>query len=129
MNIFKWWFCSPRYSPIGQSITSFTTGLLFSPWSSGIFYLLITVFIYEFFYYAFTKGEAPYYILYDRCAIICAAFLGYICGRSLAQKEIMYVKIPKFKPDFQDCYDSFKRNCYQSNLETSELLEEIDEEI
>lgn len=72
------------------------TGILFSPWSSGLFWLAIITIIYEILYYIFTNGDPRYYILFVRTAAICSSILGYICGRMLCNLEITHCQIPSF---------------------------------
>lgn len=86
----KWWFCCDYYTAMAQAIVSFTIGVLFSPWSSGIFWLSIYIIINEILTYAFTKGDPRYFNSFVRCAVVCSSLLGYICGRTLAQKEIIF---------------------------------------
>lgn len=87
-------FCNDKNTPMMQVITSFTFGVLLSPWSSGLFFLVVFIIIYEIFYYVFTKGDARYYDSFTRCGVICSSILGYIVGRTLSGDEILIPCVP-----------------------------------
>lgn len=87
-------FCNDKNTPMFQVITSFTFGVILSPWSSGLFFLTIFIILYEIFFYIFTHGDQRYYDSFTRCGVICASLLGFIVGRTLSGDEILVPGIP-----------------------------------
>lgn len=83
------WFCNANYTPMAQVIVALSWGILLSPWSSGLFFLIIFIILYELFYYIFTKGDPLYYNLFVRTGVIFASIFGYILGRTLSCDEIL----------------------------------------
>lgn len=95
------WFCNEKYTPMAQVIVSLVWGILLSPWSSGLFFLIVFIIIYEIMYYLFTRGDPKYYDVFVRTAVICAAVLGYILGRTLSGDDILHEGIPDI-PSFNN---------------------------
>jgi 4-hydroxybenzoate polyprenyltransferase len=83
------WFCNDNYTAMAQVIVALTLGILLSPWSSGLFFLIIFIILYELFYYIFTKGNPRYYNVFVRTGVIFASIFGYILGRTLSGDEIL----------------------------------------
>ena len=82
-------FCNPCNTPMSQFMFAIFWGILFSPWSSGLFYLFAFGIFYELAYYIFTKGDPCYYNVFVRTAVNCAAVFGYIIGRTLTGDDIL----------------------------------------
>lgn len=90
----QWWFCNQKYTPMAQIIVAFVWGVLLSPWSSGLFFLLLFIIVYEILYYVFTHGIPPYYNLFIRTGIIYSSIFGYILGRTLSGDTILEEGVP-----------------------------------
>lgn len=88
------YFCNPKNTPMCQVIFSFFIGLLLSPWSYGIFFVVISIIIYELLFYFFTKGNPLYFNSFVRTSVVCSYVLGYITGRTLSGDEILYGDAP-----------------------------------
>lgn len=88
------WFCNDKYTAMAQVIVAIVWGILLSPWSSGLFALVIFIIIYELMYYIFTHGDPKYYDLFTRTASIFASILGFIIGRTLSCDNILYEGVP-----------------------------------
>jgi len=87
-------FCNDKNTVMAQAIVSFAYGILLSPWSQGLFFLIISIIIYEILYYVFTHGNPRYYQVFTRCGVICAAIAGYIIGRTICNCDILYEGVP-----------------------------------
>ena len=81
-------FCNKNYTIFAQVVVSFAFGLLLSPWTSGLYFLIIYALIYEVFFYLFTKGESPYYSFEERVLVIFFYIFGYIFGRILCTRDV-----------------------------------------
>jgi hypothetical protein len=88
------WFCNDKYTPMAQIIVSTSWGILLSPFSSGLFFLLVFIIFYEILYYIFTKGDPKYYNSFVRVGVICGSIFGYIVGRTLSGDEILEEGVP-----------------------------------
>ena len=88
------WACNEKYTPLTQLVVAFVFGILLSPWSSGIFFLVVFIIIYEWLLYVFTHGNPQYWSSFTRCAVICGSVLGYIVGRTLSGDEILVPGVP-----------------------------------
>ena len=88
------WFCNINYSPMAQFIISIIWGILLSPWSSGLFFLVVFILVYEILYYVFTKGNPLYYNVFVRTSVIYGSIFGYILGRTVSGDQILYEGIP-----------------------------------
>lgn len=88
-NIFRWWFCNEKFTPMAQILVSLVWGVLLSPWSSGLFFLVIFIIIYEILYYIFTRGNPLYYNIFTRTGVIYCSIFGYILGRTLSGDNIL----------------------------------------
>jgi hypothetical protein len=95
MTFLNTWFQNEKYTQMAQVISSLTLGILFSPFSYGLFFLFVFMIFYEIAYYLFTKGEAPYYDLTTRASVINSYFLGYIIGRTAAGQPIFISGVPE----------------------------------
>lgn len=111
----EWWFCNPKCTPMAQVIMSLAWGVLLSPWSSGIFFLIAFIIVYELFYYIFTRGDPLYYNVFVRTGVICASIAGFIIGRTAAGDEVLIEGVPSM-PKFS----SEKNNIQQENLNNKE---------
>jgi hypothetical protein len=97
----EWWsllWYGPVNTPIAQLMTSFALGVLFSPFSSGLFYLTLYIAIYEFLYYVLSGGKihpagriADYdddlYYAFVRLGVVSASYSGYIIGMTLCDRD------------------------------------------
>lgn len=88
------WFCNEKYTPMAQVVVALVWGILLSPWSSGLFFLIVFIIIYEIMVYLFTRADPNYYDVFVRTTVICSTILGYILGRTLSGDEILYEGIP-----------------------------------
>lgn len=73
-----------EYPVLAQMIVGFAVGLMFSPWSTGIQFVLAFMIVYETLVYVITDGKEPYWNLADRAAIVACYLFGWIIGRYLA---------------------------------------------
>lgn len=69
-----------------QMIVSFIIGMLFAPWSYGIFFLLAFTVIYEILYYLYVDKST--YIAEVRAGISLASICGWVTGRTLYELDI-----------------------------------------
>ena len=74
---------------IFQAGTSFLVGMMFGPFSRGLFSLLIFTLFYEFIYYLLLGGNKYYWNLFERFGICCASFLGWIVSRTIFLDELL----------------------------------------
>lgn len=88
-KLLKYFFNNPNYTPMAQVFVSLIFGLLLSPWSYGLFFLIIFLIVYEFLYYLYS----PYHNLFVRTGVIMSCLLGFIIGRTLSQDEIILIGI------------------------------------
>jgi len=88
------YFQSEHATPMYQVIFAVTVGILLSPWSSGLFFLIVFTLIYEIVFYLFTFGKPEYWQLETRLAVIYGYFFGWIVGRSLCNQEILTAGVP-----------------------------------
>lgn len=93
-RILNRWFQNEKNTAMVQVLTSFCFGILLSPWSSGLFFLMIYIIIYEILYYIFTKGDPMFYSVFVRTGVIYASILGYIVGRTLSGCCVLYEGVP-----------------------------------
>lgn len=77
------WLRSFKYAPMSLIILSFASGVLFGPWSWGIFPLLLFIVAYEFLYYFLTWGNNEHWQVMMRCVVILATLLGWIISRTI----------------------------------------------
>lgn len=99
-NCIHSWFCNDKYTPMAQVVIAFAYGVLLSPWSSGLFILIMTIIIYEILLYIFTHGDPRYFNLFVRTGVICASICGYLIGRTASGDEILYEGVP----EIPDCW-------------------------
>ena len=83
------WFCNPKYTPMAQVIVAIVWGIILSPWSQGLIFLVASVIAYEVAFYLFTRNHPQCYNNFTRTGVICASILGYIVGRTLSVDEIL----------------------------------------
>ena len=88
------WFQNEKNTAMVQVISSFCFGILLSPWSSGLFFLVIYTILYEIIYYIFTKGDPFYYSVFVRTGVICSSILGFIVGRTLSGCQVLNAGVP-----------------------------------
>lgn len=88
------WFCNEKYTGMAQVIVSIVWGILLSPWSSGLFALVVFIIIYEMMYYIFTHGDEKYYDIFIRTSCIFASIFGFLLGRTLSCDNILYEGVP-----------------------------------
>lgn len=66
---------------VAQIISAFGFGIILSPWSMGIFFLIGWTIVYEIFIGFFLKFKSPYWYLPARIAVVLYSFMGWILGR------------------------------------------------
>lgn len=91
------WLCSKDNTRMAQVIISLSLGILMSPISNGLFYLLLFIIIYEIVLwivcpYDRTNGS-PWELL-TRAAVIMASILGFIIGRLVCNLNILHTGTP-----------------------------------
>jgi hypothetical protein len=101
-NFINRWFCNKNYTPMAQLIVSISFGILLSPWSSGLFFLVTFALIYEILFYIFTKGDPEYYDPFVRVTVNMGYLFGYIVGRTVAGDDILYEGVPCFPWEKKD---------------------------
>lgn len=84
-------------TPIAQIFVSFAMGVLFSPWSYGLFWLTIWLIVFEFGCYIMTGKmrddtrmvDYPdgLYYAWVRLGVLCAAYSGYIVGMVVVNRD------------------------------------------
>lgn len=94
--ILKEYFCNERYPIIIQLLVSFAFGVAFSPYSSGIFWLALSIIIYEIIYMVCSKCDSRYWYIGNRVSIIFAGFLGWIIGREFSGFNVTEEGTPNF---------------------------------
>lgn len=88
------YFQNKDATPMYQVFFSLTIGILLSPWSSGLFFLVIFSILYEIVYYLFTFGKPEYWQLQTRTAVLYGYFAGWIIGRTATGQEILTPGVP-----------------------------------
>ncbi len=68
--------------PTCQLIFSFVSGLIFSPWTQGLFYMLLFIVIYEIIYYIAVWGDLKKWDPYLRAGMIISYVMGWLVGRT-----------------------------------------------
>lgn len=87
-------------------IISFVFGILLSPFSWGIFYLLLSIVIFFLIDYVFCNGKFEYSYLEHRASVIFYSVLGFIIGRTIHRVTIMPTdELHKCKPIKDITYD------------------------
>ena len=81
--------CRTDMNPILQFGISFGIGVLFSPWSSGLFYLLVGILVYEIILALLLASYSYPYPAFTRAGVIASSLLGYLVGRELFQHDIL----------------------------------------
>lgn len=94
-TIISSFFNSLSYTPMAQLLLAVFWGILLSPFSRGIAYLLASIIIGEVLMYVFCGGKYPW-VAQVRAGVVCAAFFGFILGRSLGcdHECIMDINLP-----------------------------------
>ena len=77
-----------------QLFTSFFLGMLFSPFSKGFKWYILTMILYEVLYYLYTYEKG--YPLYKRILTVVISLIGFIIGRNIFFPKHDTLK---FKPD------------------------------
>lgn len=80
-------FCRVGAEPVLQYGVSFVLGVILSPWSTGIFYLLVGLLLYEIIIGILAASYSLPYPVSVRAGIIGASILGFIVGRELFQQD------------------------------------------
>lgn len=87
-------------------IFSFVFGILLSPFSWGIFYLVASIIIFFVIDYIFCEGKFEYNYLEHRASVIFYGILGFIIGRTIHDMSVMpTTKLHKCKPKKDLKYD------------------------
>jgi hypothetical protein len=84
------YYCDDRYTPLFQIITSFVCGLIISPWSFGLIFLIYLIIFQEILCYLFTRTNKIYYNIFVRTGVIYSYILGFIVGRTLSCDSILF---------------------------------------
>ena len=84
------YYCDNRYTPLFQIITSFVCGLIISPWSFGLIFLIYLIIFQEILCYLFTRTNKIYYNIFIRTGVIYSYILGFIIGRTLSCDCILF---------------------------------------
>lgn len=83
------YFCHAHNTLTSQMIISFVLGLIFSPFNSGLIYIILYIIFNEILVYIFSFGKySVFWDPFDRCGVICSVILGFIIGRTLCQMDI-----------------------------------------
>lgn len=90
MTIINKFFNNDNSTRMYQILFSLCYGILISPWSGGLVFLIFWTLIYELLIYIFTKGNPRYYNVFTRTGVIYSYFLGYIIGRTLLGDDILW---------------------------------------
>ena len=94
MSVLTWWFQNENYTKMAQVISSLVLGILFSPFSYGLFFLFVFLIFYEILYYIFTLGDPKYYDVETRVGVINGYILGYIIGKTATGQEVLNEGVP-----------------------------------
>jgi hypothetical protein len=82
-----WYFCNEDRTAMAQLVSAMVFGILLSPWSGGLFFLVAFIIVYELAYYVFAKGDPRYYDVETRPCVIAGSLFGYILGKTLMSTE------------------------------------------
>lgn len=93
-QIIEKYFCNPEATSIYQIIAAFFFGVILSPWSSGVIFLIVTAIIIETLLIYYTKMHRYYYNAEVRAACVMASIFGFILGRIVSNK----VLLPNYNP-------------------------------
>lgn len=92
----KTWVCNPHYTPMAQLLVSFSTGVLLSPWGSGLFFLLVSIIACEILVYFFSHSDASYWDNPTRSGVILATVFGWLVGRQVVGADVLKEGVPSF---------------------------------
>lgn len=98
-NLLCGFFCNPENTSMAQLIAAFAFGVILSPWSKGIFFLVFFAIIYEMLLLYYTKMSPRWYNGQVRAGCIMASFLGFFIGRYAAGDDLFPNASP-FDDDF-----------------------------
>lgn len=99
MNL-KEFISTESYTKEYQLIGSLCLGILFGPYSWGLFYLLLFIIIYELIIFILTKGNPKYWNHEVRAGIIMASIFGWLIGRELTLKDCSHRGVPQWLHNF-----------------------------
>lgn len=108
MDAITSFFCNENNTPMAQVLISLALGILVSPWSSGLFFLLIFIIIYEIILYYCTGGHEKHWQLLTRAAVINASILGWIIGREVCCQNILEEGVPSQVKSIIGPYTGYK---------------------
>jgi hypothetical protein len=91
--------CEIYNDPNYTILMALLTGILFSGISWGIIYVIIFLILWEIAYYAYLNVNEKYWDFLFRVTVILAAFLGFLYGSILHEKDDHYENCNKFKED------------------------------
>ena len=74
-------YCVNHTGTVYKVIWAMVLGILTSPFSYGLFYLLVAILLTELLVYIYGDEHLR---SFDRCAVICASAFGYIIGRTIS---------------------------------------------
>ena len=88
-------------NPYYTVVASICGGILFSGISWGIFYVILFLIFWEILYIGYLDVNGKKWDLLDRLNIVLGAFLGYLIGANLLNKDDHYKSIKNFKDDIK----------------------------
>src|SRR5438045_3112912 len=90
------YYKNEKYTFLFSLIASFALGILFSPFSNGIFFLLALSLLSEVLCYVFTGGDEKYWNPFHKGFILLSYILGWYIGRliSVPKENILDDGIP-----------------------------------
>lgn len=92
MHMYDCWTYLNR--PTCSLIFSFVWGLIFSPWTQGLFYMILFIVIYELIYYIAVWGDLKKWDPYLRGGMILAYILGWLVGRTFLVNVLFPNQLP-----------------------------------
>lgn len=81
-------------------IMSVIIGILFSGVSFGLFYVILSIFIWEFLYYCYLDAKYLKYQTIDRILFALGSIMGFLIGRAMHSDDDHYTEYQKFKKDY-----------------------------
>ena len=82
-NKAKSWIYNEKATLLFSIIFAITLGIIFSPWSYGLIYYMVSIIIWEILFGLATGFQYPYWNPIERIAIFFSGFLGWIVGRTV----------------------------------------------
>jgi len=101
MNHLRSLNCQIKNDPNFTILMSLIVGFLFAGISWGIIYVIIFLILWEIAYFAYLNCNNKKWDLEVRVTVILAAFLGFLLGTNLHDKDDHYESCKKFKKDMK----------------------------